>query len=92
MDPQHPAVGELRETERVGIPFGTGLRVVAFDRIAVFERFGFGAYLDVRAPDAAVGIPHGDFPFPEQQNELFSPAGTVFDVENEFHGLVKLCR
>ena len=92
VDPQRPAVGELRGAERVGIPFGTDLRIVAFDRIAVFELLRSGAQLDTGVPDAVVGVPHGDFPFPEQQDELFAPAGTVFDVEIEFHRLVGLCR
>ena len=92
VDPQRPAVGELRGAERVGIPFGTDLRIVAFDRIAVFEPLRSGTQLDTGVPDAVVGVPHGDFPFPEQQDELFAPAGTVFDVEIEFHRLVGLCR
>lgn len=63
---------------------------VAFDFIAVFGIIPLGIAVDGACPDASVGVLQRNAPFADPHDELFAPAGTVFDADQEFHGSV--CR
>ena len=84
----HPLPG--REPQRVRPPFAADACAVAFDFIAVFGIIPLGIAVDGACPDASVGVLQRNAPFADPHDELFAPAGTVFDADQEFHGSV--CR
>ena len=69
-------------------PFAADAHALALDFVTVFCRLRRrGVPLYGAGPDAAVGVLQGDAPLAEAEYELFAPAGTVFDADQEFHGI-----
>ena len=84
-DAEHPECGDFGQHERVGTPFAADAGAVAFHGVAVDDGRAVGVSFDGAAPQTVFGVLQGDSPAAEQQDELFAPAGAVFDFEEEFH-------
>ena len=78
-----------RDPQRVRPPFAADAHALALDFVTVFCRLRRrGVPLYGAGPDAAVGVLQGEAPLAEAEYELFAPAGTVFDADQECHSYI----